>query len=214
MIVPKEKRPTKSAAGGSLRIIGLTGGIASGKTEVARVLVEHGVAVISADEAGHRVIAPGGPGEEAVIEAFGEGILSEGAIDRSKLGRKVFGDSEALQKLNEIVHPLIAEIIAADCALFSQNGATLVVIDAALLAENGEPEAYLDGLIVVHSDREKRAERLVGRGLSSEEAACRMDAQTPPELKLQAADWVIENDDSLESLHSKAAALAEELKKE
>ena len=209
-IVPAEKPIDLQRAG--FRIYGLTGGAGSGKTEAARVIEECGIPVISADAIGHELIAPGGAAEEAVRAAFGESVLSGGVIDRSKLGARVFADVEARRRLNKIVHPLIARTIEERCRRLAKQGCRMAVIDAALLCEDGRKGTFLDGLIMVHCDRETRIQRLMRqRSWTREQAVERADAQTPPERKLPWADWVIDNTGTLDALRADARALAEEI---
>jgi len=195
-----------------MRVYGITGGAGSGKTEVAERFRAAGIPVLSADEIGHELIARDGVAEEAVIEAFGRGILRGDAIDRGKLGELVFSDPEALGRLNAIVHPLIRRELHRRTGALATEGNALAVIDAALISEDGEPEACLDGLIVVTCPRTVRVERLVAaRGLRVPEVEQRLDAQTPPEQKVALADWVIDNKGSLEELHAHADAVVSEV---
>lgn len=186
-----------------MRLIGLTGGTGSGKSAAAQRIASHGIPVIDADAVGHEVIAPGGAAAEAVAAAFGETVCTDGAIDRDKLGDRVFGDPEALRRLNAIVHPAIIGFIGGRCARLAEEGHGCVVIDAALLAENGTRDPWLDKLILVLAPEAMRVDRLVRlRGMTRERAAQRIAAQTPPESKRALADWVIENDGTLETLHA------------
>lgn len=192
-----------------MKLMGLTGGTGSGKSAAAARFATHGIAVIDADKVGHDVIAPGGTAEQAVRDAFGDTILGDGGIDRVKLGARVFGDPEALRRLNALVHPAIFAEIGRRCAQYAQEGRAAVVIDAALLAEGGQREAFLDGLVLVLAPRSMRLQRLMtGRGLSAEQAARQLDAQTPPEAKRPLADWIIENEGSLDTLHAQVDAIA------
>lgn len=188
----------------SMRIYGLTGGLGSGKSEAGRRFAHHGIPVIDADKIGHEVLQPGGAAEAAVREAFGQDILTSGTIDRDKLAALVFSDAPARLQLNKIVHPLIARAIAVHCGELAGNGHERVIVEAALLAENGHREEWLDGLVVVLSSREDRLHRLETlRGMPREEAERRMAAQTPPERKTAAADWIIDNSGTLEALHTR-----------
>jgi len=137
MLTPNEKQSEVLKGPDAMRIIGLTGGIASGKGEVARVFADRGVPVLNADAIGHEAIAPGGPGYQAVVQAFGEGILRDGIVDRSALGNVVFGDDASLEKLNRIVHPLIRDEIERRCERLARQGHKFCLIDAALIAEDG-----------------------------------------------------------------------------
>ncbi len=199
----------------AMRVYGLTGGMGCGKSEVARIFMERGIPVIDADRLGHEAIAPGGEAEEAVREAFGEGIVTDGAIDRRKLGPLVFGDEEARARLNALVHPVIRSRIKERCRQLADQRYKAAVIDAALLAEDGVMPDCLAGLIFVSASEETRIGRLMAsRGLSREEAAQRLAAQTPPERKRALASHVIENEDSLDALRARARELADHILKE
>lgn len=192
-----------------MQIYGLTGGIGSGKSEVRRRLATRGVSVMDADLAGHEVLEPGGLAVEAVLAEFGNGILTDGRIDRDKLAAIVFTDDAARKALNAIVHPLIGVRIAEHCVACVQEGHSAIVVEATLFGENGTRETWLDGLILVLSREELRLERLTStRGMSKADALRRMAAQTPPERKQPLADWVILNDGSLEELHAAADRIA------
>lgn len=198
-----------------MRVYGLTGGMGCGKSEVARVFRQRGIPVIDADRLGHDAIAPGGEAEQAVREAFGESILTEGAIDRRKLGPLVFGDDGARARLNALVHPIIRKQIKERCRELRDQGHKAVVIDAALLAEDGAAPECLTGLILVSASEETRIERLMAsRGLSREETAQRLAAQTPPERKRPLATHVIDNEDTLEALRARAREMADRMLKE
>lgn len=187
-----------------MRVYGLTGGIASGKSEVARRFVERGIPVLPADAIGHEAIEPGTAGEAAVVEAFGESILTDGCIDREKLGAVVFADAAARRKLNAILHPLIGNEIAQHCQALAGQGHEVVIVEAALFAEEDRVESMLDGLILVVCPREIRLDRLVRlRGLTPSEAEDRIDSQTAPEKKLALADWVVENTGTLAELEQR-----------
>mgnify|MGYP001144907963 FL=1 len=179
--------------------VGLTGGIGAGKSEVSRLLVERGAVLIDADRIAREVVAPGTPGLAAVVEAFGEEVLTaDGSLDRPRLGSIVFADPEKLAVLNSIVHPLVGrrsrelEEAAAEDAV--------VVHDVPLLAENGLAPLY-DVVIVVDADAETQLDRLVRlRGMTEEDARARMAAQASREQRRAIADIVIDNDVPLEEL--------------
>lgn len=195
-----------------MRIIGLTGGAGSGKSEAAKRFAQRGIPVIDADKVGHDVISPGGAAEQTVQAAFGDDVCVSGTIDREKLAAAVFGDAAALRRLNEIVHPAIAREIVLQCRALAEAGHRAVVIDAALLAENGAREPWLDGLIVVACPREERLRRLVAlRGMRREDAERRLRMQTPPEAKAALADWVIENTGSLADLYARVDEVIDRL---
>ena len=195
----------------SVRIIGITGGIASGKSEVAQCFASLGAGVIDADAVGHELLEPAGPAFEAVIQAFGPEILSCGTIDRQKLGARVFGNDAALAKLNKIMYPLLWDVVKRRCEALANAGAGAVVVDAATLCDDGDRPAWVDLLAVVTSSRETRICRLIAtRHFSEETARRRVDAQRSQETKMRLADTVIENDGSLAELRLRATALARE----
>jgi dephospho-CoA kinase len=191
------------AAGRRPAVIGLTGGIGSGKSTVAALLAEHGAHVIDADRVGHEVYRPGSEGFRRVVEAFGSGVVApDGTIDRRALGALVFADPAALARLNAIVHPLIAAEISDRVAAARTAGAAAIVIEAAILLEAGW-RALVDRLWVVSVGRERAIERVMAtRGLSRAEVERRMDAQAPDAERRRAADLVIENDGSVEALRA------------
>lgn len=192
-----------------MRVYGLTGGTGSGKSEAARRFAELGFPIIDADTVGHDVIAPGGAAEQEAVAAFGPEIVTNGAIDRAKLGAIVFRDEASRKKLNAIVHPAIRMTIAMRCAALAEQGHGVAIIDAALIAENGKKEDFLAGLIVVVCPEEERIRRLVAhRGIDAAEARRRMAAQTPPDAKLALADWVIDNSGTMEQLHAQIDKIA------
>jgi dephospho-CoA kinase len=198
-----------------MRIYGLTGGTGSGKSAAARHFESLGIPVIDADQVGHEVIEPGGAAEEAVVAAFGEAVLTDGAIDREKLGGLVFRDAEARERLNGIVHPAIRLEMANRCAQYAQDGHRIVIIDAALLGENGTLDDYFAGLILVLAPTETRVQRLTGpRGIAEDEARRRIAAQRPPEDKVALARWVIENTGTLEELYAQVERITGELKQD
>jgi dephospho-CoA kinase len=195
-----------------MRILGLTGGIGAGKSLAAKRFTERGVPVIDADRTGHETIEPGGSAEQAVREAFGDAILTEGRIDREKLGAVVFNHPEKLQQLNAIVHPAVGLAIAEKVKAYHERGCKAVLIEAALHAENGELREPLQGLILVTSPLELRVARLTQRrGMSEDEARRRIAAQRDPEEKLHLAQWVIHNDGDEENLYRQVDEVAGEL---
>ena len=194
-----------------MRIYGLTGGIGSGKSEAARRFRERGIPVLDADAIGHHVIAPGGSATQDVIAAFGSDILTDGIIDRKKVAALAFSDPSALQRLNRIVHPAIYREIAARCAALAQSGHCTAIVEAALIAENGVKEPFFDGLIVVTCPEALRIERLISqRGMTREDAAQRIAAQSAPERKLALADWVIVNDGARDQLYAQVDGIVGE----
>ncbi|MCX4975370.1 dephospho-CoA kinase [Streptomyces sp. NBC_00620] len=179
--------------------VGLTGGIGAGKSEVSRLLVEHGAVLIDADRIAREVVAPGTPGLAAVVDAFGEDVLApDGSLDRPKLGSIVFADPEKLATLNSIVHPLVGARSRDLENAASQDA--VVVHDVPLLAENGLAALY-DLVIVVDASPSTQLDRLVRlRGMTEEDARARMAAQATRDKRLEIADVVIDNDVPLEEL--------------
>ncbi|MFE7032072.1 dephospho-CoA kinase [Streptomyces sp. NPDC057621] len=179
--------------------VGLTGGIGAGKSEVSRLLVEHGAVLIDADRIAREVVAPGTPGLAAVVDAFGEEVLAEdGTLDRPKLGSIVFADPDRLAVLNSIVHPLVG---ARSRELEEAASADSVVVhDVPLLTENGLAKLY-DLVIVVDASTDTQLDRLVRlRGMTESDARARMAAQATREQRREIADVVIDNDVPLEDL--------------
>lgn len=184
--------------------VGLTGGIGAGKSEVSRLLVQHGAVLIDADRIAREVVAPGTPGLAAVVDAFGERVLApDGGLDRPGLGAIVFADPEKLAVLNSIVHPLVG---ARSRELESTAPADAVVVhDVPLLAENSLAPLY-DVVVVVDAGPETQLDRLVRRrGMSEEDARARMAAQATRDKRLEIADVVIDNDMSLDALRRRVA---------
>lgn len=179
--------------------IGLTGGIGSGKSTAARRFAELGALVVDADVIAREVVAPGTDGLAAVVAAFGDGVLDGGQLDRPKLAQVVFGDEDARNRLNAIVHPLVrarvAELIAAAPA------GTVVVQDIPLLVETGQAERF-DLVVVVRADPRLRLERLAGRGVPREQAEARMAAQATDEQRAAVADVVLDNDGTPDELRA------------
>ena len=186
--------------------VGLTGGIGSGKSEVARRLAARGAVIIDADVAAREVVAPGTPGLAHVAADFGPEVLGpDGALDRERLGAMVFRDPALRAKLNAIVHPLVREwMTAAERAAAEAAAATgrdlIVVHDVPLLAESGRADGF-DLVIVVDVPPELQVERLVSeRGMTPDQARARMAAQAGRDQRLGLADLVIDNSGSLDDL--------------
>ena len=184
-------------------VIGLTGGIASGKSTVARIFAELGVAVIDADLLAREVVAKGTDGLREVTETFGTDVLdADGELDRAKLGQRVFGDSEARKKLNAIIHPRIGQLSAERIAAAQHTPAPYILYEAALLVETGAHRG-LAALVVVAAASQTQLQRSMTRdGLDEAAARARLDAQLPLSAKLEAADYVITNDADLATLRA------------
>ena len=176
-----------------MRVIGLTGGIASGKSTTARLLRELGARIVDADQLARDIVAPGQPALAEIVRAFGAEVLTpEGTLDRKRLGAIVFADADKRRTLNAITHPRIAQLTQERLAGLAQEGLPVAVYEAALLVENGAHHA-LDGLIVTSCDEATQLARLTGRdGLTEAEARARVAAQLPLADKVAAADWVID----------------------
>ncbi|MDP3890146.1 MAG: dephospho-CoA kinase [Nocardioides sp.] len=188
--------------------VGLTGGVASGKSTVAAMLAELGAVVIDADQLAREVVAKGTPGLAQVVEEFGPGLLGpDGELDRPAMGRLVFGDDAARKRLEAIVHPLVFERYAALEA--SAPEGAVVVHDIPLLAEAGRG-AEFDAVLVVDVPREVQVERMLrDRGWTREDAESRIAAQATREDRLAIATHVIENTGTLEDLHERVAEVFE-----
>jgi dephospho-CoA kinase len=193
--------------------VGLTGGIACGKTRVRRCLGEAGLHTLDLDEVAHRLSAPGGAAHGAVVSAFGpEILLPDGSIDRKKLGGIVFADPAARAALNDIVHPLVREEEALWAASFAQEAGAVLVTDAALLVEAGMHLRF-DRLIVVHCDPAEQVRRLVARdGIREEDARARLRAQMPIAEKRRFAHYEVDTSGALDDTDAAAFRLAEELR--
>jgi dephospho-CoA kinase len=191
-----------------MEIIGLTGGIACGKSAVAALLAARGVPVVDADRGAREVVAPGSDGLAAVVEAFGQAVLApDGTLDRKHLGARVFGDESARLALNAILHPRIAQWSAARFVALAAEGAPLALYEAALLVENGAHRA-LAGLVVVTARPEVQRARLMARdGLDAAAAQARIDAQWPLAQKVAVATEVIDNSGDREALRAQVAGL-------
>jgi len=196
-------------------IVGLTGGVASGKTAVSRILKEEGAYIIDADQIARELVRPHKPAWGEIIRAFGREILQEdGSILRKKLADKVFTDPEQRKVLNRILHPRIKEEIDRRAKEIGQKDPeAIVVIDAPLLIELGMHH-QMDRLIVVTSTQSQQMERLKKRdGRSPEEALKLFSSQMLVEEKEKLADFVIRNEGSLEEMKKRAKEVFKELKK-
>lgn len=188
--------------------LGLTGGIASGKSAVATMLRELGFSVLDADSLAHKLIEPGQPAYEEVLREFGSSITDgQGRVDRGKLGALVFADHAKLDRLNAIVHPRVAEVVLRQFDEWQREGTRdAAFVEAALLIESGIHK-HLDGLVVAWCRPEQQLERLAARGLSEDEARRRITAQLPVEEKLRHATEKIDCSGALEQTRQQVEAL-------
>lgn len=194
--------------------VGLTGSIASGKSTIARRLKDRGIPVIDLDKVGHEVLRKRHEAFEPVVAAFGEGILGpDGEIDRKKLGHVVFGDAEARERLNQIMHPKIREEEARRVAAMAEDGVAAVVTEAALLIETGQKKRF-DFFVVVGCDPDIQIARVMKRdGSTAEEAQRKLSAQLTFEQKKAEADFVIDTSGEKAQTLAEADKLADEILK-
>lgn len=194
-----------------MKLVGLTGGVGSGKSTVAAMLRELGAEVVDADEASHAVYEPGTPGFDAVVREFGDEFVRDGRIDRKRLGELVFKDYDARRRLNAIVHPLVRDWMAARTAEAVERGANVVVQDVPLLFENGLEQLF-PTVVLVWVPEEVQIERLVnGRGFTRERAREVIAAQMPIDEKRASAQHVVDNSGSAEFTREQVERLWKEL---
>lgn len=193
--------------------VGLTGGIASGKSHVLRRLAAAGVATLDLDTVAHDVMAPGGLAYRDVVRAFGESILApDGTIDRKRLGHRVFSSPEARSRLNAVVHPTIRALEAEKAASFAEQGIALLVTDAALLVESGVHLRF-HRLIVVHCREAEQLRRLIERdGLERRAAESRLEAQMPVSEKRRFAHFQVDTSGSVQDTDAEVERLVVELR--
>lgn len=196
-----------------MRKIALTGGIASGKSTVTLILRARGYVVIDADDIVRQLYGKGKPIYNAIVSAFGNEILNlSGEIDRKKLGALVFSDSEARKRLNSATHPIVEAEITKELHEKQLQGETMVFVDTPLLIETGNSERY-DAVILVVVDFETQLQRLQSRNqLSHDEAVLRIKSQMPLEDKKAYADFIIDNNGTLEMLDQQVDQLLARLK--
>jgi dephospho-CoA kinase len=194
--------------------LGLTGGIASGKSAVATMLRELGFAVLDADSLAHRLIEPGQSAYHDVLQEFGPAVVAlDGRVDRAKLSAIVFADRARLDRLNAIVHPRVAEVILHQFDEWQHSGTRdAAFVEAALLIESGIHKK-LDGLVVAWCSPDQQLQRLVARGISEAEARRRIAAQLPVEEKLRLATEKIDCSGHLTETRRQVEALAAKLRR-
>jgi dephospho-CoA kinase len=195
-----------------MRKIGLTGGIASGKSTVAAMLRELGFDVIFADEISRGLLRSGEEALHETIREFGPEILGpDGMLDRKKLAAIVFSVQSKLDKLNAIIHPRVEAEMLRQFGELEREGRSVAVVEAALLVEAGYMKD-LDGLVVAWCRPEQQMERLIGRGMTEKEAQARIGAQMPVEKKLKLATYRIDCSGSMEETRRQVGELAERLR--
>lgn len=194
------------------QIVGLTGGIASGKSTVSAFLKDLGAFVIDADEIARKVVEPGTPGLNAIVQVFGEEILgADGRLDRPRLGKLIFAEPELRKELNSIVHPEVAMEMMRSAKTARAAGHEWVIYDAALLVENQVHTAFPE-LIVVAASPHVQVERMMKRdNFTQEEANQRLKSQLPLEEKVNVATFVIQNDGTLEDTLKQTETVFHEL---
>lgn len=193
--------------------VGLTGGIASGKSTVAAMLRTRGCPVLEMDPIGHELLKPGEPAFDETVREFGRAVLdANGAIDRGTLGTIVFASKEKRQRLNAILHPKILGKVREWFMARGRDGADFAVVEAALIYEAGY-DKELDRMVVCWCQPEQQTARLERRGLTREQARARVDAQMPIDEKRKLADNVIDCSKSLEETNRQTEALVNKLKR-
>lgn len=198
---------------GFMPLVALTGGIASGKSTIARRLAEHGAIVVDADQIVREVQQPGSPVLSAIAEEFGtDMILVDGSLDRARLGAAVFGDAAAVGRLNAIVHPAVKRESARRFAeAFDADPEAVVVYDVPLLVEARADDPW-DLIVVAHAPAEVRRDRLVTlRGMAEQDASARIASQVSDDARLAIADIVIDTAGTLDETVAQADALWEML---
>lgn len=193
-------------------IVGLTGGIGAGKSTVAQLLASHGAAVVDVDALGREIIAPAGAAVGPVLERFGDDVAGpDGGIDRAALAAIVFNDPDELAALNAISHPAINELLDERVGAIAAAGATdVVVLDMAVLVEStlGRDTAFpYEVVVTVEAPPEVRVERLIQRGLTSDDAKARLGSQATDEQRRDVANFVIHNGGGTDELADATAQL-------
>lgn len=182
-------------------VVGLTGGIASGKSSVSQRFLRLGAWIVDADRIARQVVEPGTPGLRDVVLRFGPDVLlPDGSLDRGRLGTLVFADPQALAALNGLLHPRIVQRVAEECVQARRDGIALVVVDAALLFELGL-DRQCDATVLVDCTADQQVERLMrDRGLDATQARQRLAAQWAPEARRALASLVLDNRGTLADL--------------
>lgn len=194
-----------------MRVYGLTGGIASGKSTVSRMLRELGAHVLDADVIARQVVEPGTPGLAAVAARFPGVVGPDGRLDRAKLGARVFADPHERAALNAITHPLVREEFTRQMRALEAQGVERLVYDVPLLVESGL-HAGMDGVVLVWVPRALQKARLMARDSLSEEAAeARLASQLPLDAKRPHATWLVDNSGDLETTRAQVERIWREI---
>ena len=215
----KGSPPMKPIASDRGIIVGVTGGIACGKSTVSKLLSKKGAIPINSDEIGHQLLKRDSPVMGTLLEAFGADILDEfGDVSRPKLGAIVFNDKAARERLNTIMHPPIVQQSRSEAnRLVTEDADCVVLIDAPLLIEANSQDT-VDVIVVVTASTQTQLQRLLERAIaqnrppSQAEAQARIDSQMPVSEKVKYADFVVENDGTLEELERKMEGLWEDIR--
>lgn len=196
-----------------MKVIGLTGGIGSGKSTVSKFLAHLGAVVIDADKVGHEVFKPGTKAWQEVVDAFGQGIISaDGTIDRRKLGEIVFSNPGARAKLNQVMHPLIYEQVKSRIGEYGRKGVAIIIVEAPLLLEVGW-KSLVDEVWVTSASEATVIKRLKEqKGLPEAQSLARIRAQLTDEERIRQADVVIDTDCALDELKERVEALWRKLR--
>jgi len=192
-----------------MKVIGLTGNIASGKSVVASMLEDLGAKVIDADDIARKVVEPNEPAWREIVDIFGQDILNpDETINRKELGEIIFNDNEKRKILNDITHPKIIQKARERVKTYKNKNVEVVIIEAALIVEKGGLKDLIEKLIVVSSDKESQIERLTKRNsLSKEEALSRINSQMPTSEKTLHADYIIDNSGTIDETQKQVKSL-------
>lgn len=196
-----------------MRVIGLTGGIGTGKSTVARLFREEGIPVVDADRISREILEPGEAAFLRIVRRFGrELLLPDGRIDRKKLGEQVFSDPAARADLEALTHPAIRDGIEKALRVLEEEGHGVAIVEAALIHEKGRGGLF-QAVIGVHCDPTRQVERIMARdGISREQALHRVAAQMDPEKKALASDYRIDNSGDLASTRAQVRSLARRIR--
>jgi dephospho-CoA kinase len=196
-----------------MRTIGLTGGIASGKSTVSQMLRELGAHVIDADALAREVVEPGTPALKEISRRFPGVVGADGRLDRAQLADRIFGQEQERLALNAIVHPRVQEAYLNKAQALAKQGTKVIIYDAALLLENGL-DRKMDGVILVTVPREIQISRLIARnGLTRGEAEARIASQMPLEEKAKRATWLVDNSGDLAATRARVTAIWDEIRR-